>query len=125
MSEEQYVYLIGVGSQEDWQAGRGSLYFIEDRCGERAMPVFTTPEGVEGHIEANFNRPEAHMQMLESIAGMPYHAKPLTEGRFIIMPVTHELVIEAALRAGIDYLVRDPRPGREQEILRLTEEEES
>ena len=124
MSErEEYVYIIGVTSSEDWGEGRGSLYYIEDRHGERAMPVFTTPDAVERHMAANFGAPQAHMEMLESLAGTPGYVEPLTAGRFIVMPVTHELLIEAALRNGMDYLVRDPRPGSQQEILRLTEEQ--
>ena len=119
MSKE-YMYIIRVGSLEDWERGLGSLYWIEDRKGERCMPVFTTREGVERFIEANFSRPESHMQMLESIAGTPSHAEPLTAGRFVIMPVDEDLLIRTALRMGIDYLQRDIRPGAEQEILRLS-----
>ncbi len=116
--EEVLLYIIGVGNEQDWEAGRGSLYYIEDRNNERAMPTFTTPERAENFIEANFNKPEAHMQMLESISVL--HAPALTGGRFIIRPVAHEQLDQAAARVEADYLVRDPRPGPNQEIMRLS-----
>jgi hypothetical protein len=37
----------------------GSLYLIEDRNGEIALPIFTTPEGVQSFVDANFGTPEA------------------------------------------------------------------
>jgi hypothetical protein len=57
------------------------------------------------------------MQMLESIGVS--HAPPLTEGRFVIMPLGYEQVAEAALTIEADYLVRDIRPGPNQEIMRV------
>jgi hypothetical protein len=120
MDSEQLMYIIGVGSSADWERGRGSLYWIEDKSGEHVLPVFTTPEKVKRHIEANFDRPESHMQMME---GLPLrNVGPLTEGRFIIMPVSYETLARTALEQGIDYLVRDPRPGAQQEVLRITAE---
>ena len=41
------------------------------------------------------------------------------EGRFVIMPLKTTGVAKAALIADVDYLIRDPRPGDQQEILRL------
>ena len=115
--QEPLLYIIGLGNEKDWEAGRGSLYYIKDENGEKCVPVFTTVEGVQGYIVANFNLPEAHMDMME---GMPKsHIRPLTEGRFIIMPLPSEQVIRAAAMVGADYLMRDPRPGSEQEIMRL------
>lgn len=38
----------------------------------------------------------------------------------MVMPLGIEDVVEAALRADVDYLTRDPRPGEQQEILRLS-----
>jgi hypothetical protein len=116
--EQEYLYIIGVGSTEDWEARRGSFYYIEDRNGEKAMPVFTTAEKVEKHIDANFNTPKAHMDMLESIPES--HLETLTEGRYIIMPLDTEGVAQVAATIGADYLIRDPRPGDEQEILRFS-----
>ena len=103
--EEPLFYIIGLGREEDWEAGRGSLYYIDDSRGERCLPVFTTGEKVQEYMEANFGRPEAHMDMLESVPET--HVGPLTEGRFIIMPLTSEPVLRAAAMVGADYLVRD------------------
>jgi hypothetical protein len=119
VEHEDYQYIIGVGTVADWEAERGSLYYIEDKNGERAMPVFTTRQRAEDHARANFDAAEAHMQMFE---GLPVsHIPPLTEGRFIIMPLQIEDVVRTALMADVDYLVRDPRPGDQQEMLRLKE----
>jgi hypothetical protein len=110
-------YVIGVGGTEDWEAGRGSLYHIEDRNGEKALPVFSAPEKAEEYGRANFDAPEAHMQMLETLPAS--HVAPLTASRFIVMPLYREGLAKAALLVDADYLVRDPRPGREQEIMRV------
>jgi hypothetical protein len=118
MQENEYLYVIGIGVQADWEAGQGSLYYIEDRNGERAMPVWTTAEAAERYAEANFGPPEAHMAMLESVGAAS--ATPLTEGRFVLMPFATDGLARAAAIVGADYLIRDPRPGGEQEILRLT-----
>jgi hypothetical protein len=114
------LHIIAAGGPEDWEAGRGSLYYIEDRNGKTALPVFTTAERAEAFVQANFNTPEAHMQMLESAGAS--HASPLTAGRYMIMPVRAEGIALAARRVDADYLVRDIRPGSQQEILRLDEE---
>jgi hypothetical protein len=44
MEQGDHLHLIGVGTSEDWAAGRGSLYYIEDKNGEKCLPLFTTPE---------------------------------------------------------------------------------
>jgi hypothetical protein len=119
MTKPTYFYLIGMGNEQDWQAGRGSIYYVEDRNGEKAVPVFTTSERVQKYIVANFGNPQAHMDMIESLPKS--HIQPLTEGRFSVIPLKADgvaQVVAAMLEA--DYLVRDPRPGDEQEILRLT-----
>ncbi len=116
--EQEHLFVIGLGSREDWQAGRGSIYYIEDRKGEKAMPVFTTPEKVKQYVSANIHVPNAHMDMLESVPES--HIEPLTEGRFIVMPLDAEGVARAATMVGADYLIRDPHPGDEQQTLRLT-----
>ena len=60
------------------------------------------------------------MQMLESLgATAELHAKPLTQGRFIVMPLDSKTLAKAADAVRADYLVRDLRPGEEQEVLRL------
>jgi hypothetical protein len=121
----EYVYIIGLGSQADWDSGRGSLYCIEDKNGETVLPVFTTPERLKAYGRANFDTPEAYMQMLESLgANVDTHAPPLQAGRYIIMPVDNKALALAAATIDADYLLRDPRPGTEQEILRLPKREE-
>jgi hypothetical protein len=117
MEQGDYLHLIGVGNSEDWEAGRGSLYYIEDKNGEKCLPVFTTPERVASYVRANFGAPKAHMDMLESLPAS--HVGPLTEGRFLIMPLDTEGVAKAAAMIDADYLLRDPRRGKQQEILRL------
>ena len=125
MEQGEYQYIIGVGSTEDWNAGRGSLYWIEDKNGERALPVFTTPEGAGEYIQAHFGTPAAYMQMLEGLgANAETHARALAEGRYIVMPLAHDGVALAAYQIDADYLIRDPREGGEQEILRVPKAEE-
>jgi hypothetical protein len=49
------------------------------------------------------------------------HIPPLTEGRFMVMPLGIENVAKAEAMADADYLIRDIRVGDQQEILRLKE----
>lgn len=117
--QEGYQYIIVVGTPADWDAGKRSFYYIEDKNGEKALPVFTTGERAEQFARANFESAEAHMQMFESLPVS--HIPLLTKGRFMIMPLGIEHVAKAAAMADADYLIRDPRPGDKQEILRLRE----
>ena len=117
METEEHLHVIGMGSEADWEAGRGSFYYIEDKNGEKCIPVFTSPERADRFAQANFDNPEAHMQMLESIGVV--HAPALTSGRFIVMPLHAEGLARAAARVEADYLVRDPRPGDQQDIMRV------
>ena len=119
MDQSEYLHVIGIGGPEDWETGRGSFYYIEDRNSEIVLPVFTTGEAAEAHVEANFHIPKAHMEMLESVPVS--HVGPLTEGRYVIMPLDKWGVARVAAFLDADYLLRDPRPGSEQEILRFSE----
>lgn len=116
--EGEYLYLIGVGNLEDWESGRGSLYYIEDRQSKKALPVFTTPEKIEEYARTNLNSPGAHMSMLESL-GAASTSAPLTDGRFSLFPLKPDMVARAAASIQADYMIRDPRPGADQEIIRL------
>src|SRR5215211_1691160 len=117
METEEHLHVIGMGSEADWEAGRGSFYYIEDKNGEKCIPVFTSPERADRFAQANFDNPEAHLQMLESIGVV--HAPALTSGRFIVMPLRAEGLARAAAMVEADYLVRDPRPGDQQDIMRV------
>jgi hypothetical protein len=60
------------------------------------------------------------MEMLESLgATTETHARPLTEGRFAIIKVDSQALRQAAARVRPNYLVRDLRPGEDQEVLWL------
>jgi hypothetical protein len=37
MEQGDHLHLIGVGNLEDWAAGRGSLYYMEDKNGEKCL----------------------------------------------------------------------------------------
>lgn len=80
MTEQQeYQYILAIGSPADWEAGKGSLYYIEDKNGEKGMPVFTTGERAREFARIISGSAEAHMQMFESVPVS--HIPPLTEGR--------------------------------------------
>jgi hypothetical protein len=117
MGSKETYYIIGVGDVEDWEKGQGAFYYIEDRNGERCLPIFSTPEKAEGYAKANFGQPQAHLSMLES--GGPTSSAALTGGRFSLMPVDTEPLAGAAAAVDADYLVRDPRSRPTQETLRL------
>jgi hypothetical protein len=117
--QKEYQYILAMGTPADWDEGKGSLYYIEDKNGEKALPVFTIGERAEEYARINFESAEAHMQMFESVPVS--HIPPLTEGRFMVMPLGIENVAKAEAMADADYLIRDIRVGDQQEILRLKE----
>ena len=119
MQQGEYLYVIGLGDAEDWKAGRGGFYYVEDGKGARALPVFTAREWAEGYVADNLRVPDAYLSMLESAGTVG--AEALTEGRFVMMPLSPGGAVKAASAMGVSYLIRDPRPGGKQEILRLTE----
>ena len=114
--EQEHLYIIAIGSEEDWRAGHRSAYCIEDGGGERALPVFTTLEGAERYINENFSNLDAYMQTFES--AVKQRTVPLVAKRFTAMQLDTPRVAEIAVAVEADYLLRDPQPGPEQEVLR-------
>lgn len=78
MKDDILYYAIGLGDQEDWEAGRGSLYWIEDPNGEHALPVFTTPEGASSYWKANSGVRE-RLQMADTTTTPTTHQGPLLQ----------------------------------------------
>ena len=120
MEPGEHLYIIGLGDQEDWQAGRGRLCYFEDEDDKVALPVFTTSEKAKGYARDHLGAPEAHMDMLESLgATAESDARPLTEGRIAIIKVDSQGLQRAAASVRPNYLVRDFRPGEDEEVLWL------
>jgi len=118
MTKGQDSYWICfAGWEQDFEEGCAGLHYVEDWRGERCLLVFSTRGKAEKFAEKNFNTPQAHMMMMETLPES--HQAPLTGGRFGVGQLDNKDIIEAALDAGIDYLVRDLRPGTEQEVIRL------
>jgi hypothetical protein len=116
MKDDVLYYVIGLGGREDWEAGRGSLYWIEAPNGEHALPVFTTPEGARSYWTANSGVRE-RLEMADTTPTT--HQGTLLQNRITLMPLNERAMALAAKGVGADYLIRDPRPGAEQEILRI------
>ena len=53
METEEHLHVIGMGGEADWEAGRGSFYYIQYKNGEKRIPVFTSPERAEEHAREN------------------------------------------------------------------------
>lgn len=117
MEQGKYLHVIGVGNPQDWEAGRGCVYYVEDRNGEICIPVFTTPERASGYIDTTLQSPEAHIGMLGSVPVS--HLNPLMEGRFVVLPLDAQGLGKWAAAVSADYLVRDLHPGEVQEMLRF------
>ena len=122
MMDDELLYVIGLGGREDWEAGRGSLYWIEAPNGEHALLVFTTKEKALDHWGAN-SEVRDRLEMADSASLPTTHQGPLLQNRITVMPLKVEGLALAAARVRADYLVRDPSgaTGTEQEILRLNE----
>ena len=96
MKQGEYLHVIGLGNVEDWEVGRGSVYYVEDRNGEICVPVFTTPERASVYIETTLQSPEAHMEMLGSVPVS--HLNPLMEGRFVVLPLDASCVVRFEIK---------------------------
>jgi hypothetical protein len=105
MEEQYFHHIIGLGNWEDWEAGRGSYYYIEGRNGETYLPVFTTRERADSYIQSSLDTPRAHREMLERM-GITY-APPMTAERYLVMMFSPEGVAKAAASVGANYLARD------------------
>ncbi|MBA3424594.1 MAG: hypothetical protein H0U04_08630 [Rubrobacter sp.] len=116
--QDELLYVIGLGGREDWEAGRGSVYWIEAPNGEHALPVFTTPEGAHKYWEANSGVRE-RLELADSTPTT--HQGPLLQNRITLLPLDGKGLALAAARVDADYLIRDIQAGAEQEILRLDE----
>jgi hypothetical protein len=78
--------------------------------------LFTTPEGAHAYWTANSGVRE-RLQMADTTPTT--HQGPLLQNRITLLSLDEKGVALAAKRVRADYLIRDPRPGAEQEILRL------
>ena len=78
MKDDVLHYVIGLGGLEDWEAGRGSLYWILAPNGEHALPVFTTPEGASSYWKANSGVRE-RLQMADTTTTPTTHQGPLLQ----------------------------------------------
>ncbi len=50
--ENELLHIIAMGHEEDWKRGLGSLFYIEDKHGESAYPVFTAAELADKFVQA-------------------------------------------------------------------------
>jgi|SRR5215212_2471485 len=119
MQQGEHLYAISVGDPTDLQVGGGSLYYILDDSGEKGLPVFSDLRHAERYVEANVLDPDAHLAYRMGGAA-PDHVRALAEGRFALKRLEAEQVPQAVASVGADYLIRDARPGQQQEeIVRL------
>ena len=104
---DEILYVIGVADRQDWEAGRGSLYWIKapNRRARRVLPVFTDPEQAKRHWEANSSVRD-RLDMADSVATT--HQGPLLQRRIVVMPLNAKGLAMAAARVKADYLIRDP-----------------
>ncbi len=93
------------------------LHYFVDTDDEKVIPVFTSHEHLEEYVRANLNTAEGHLDMMEG--GDLTRARALSEGRFkgVLMDVSN--IAELAVDMEADWLMRDPRPGEQQEVLRI------
>lgn len=120
----EYLYVIGIGGREEWETGRGSIYYIEDKNHETALPVFETAEEAKRYAEIALNTPQAFMQMLESSeVGVGGDTSALMSGSTVIMPFGVEGIAKVAAQVDADYLVKGLLgPADEQRTLRFSKE---
>lgn len=120
MEQGQLLYVISVGNTEGWQEGHVNPYYILDDDGEKGVPVFSDLKRAERYVEAKILDPDAHLEHKLGDAD-PNYVRALAEGRFALIRLKVERVVQAAASVGADYLTRDARPGqRKGEVVRIT-----
>ena len=108
MEPEQNLHVIVLLDAEGRETG---LYYIEDRDGEKALPVFTTAGRVEDYLRAIFERrTEPHPSAIVDIM-RESQAPALTEGRFVVTTLGADALEEARAAVGAEYVIWDPPPG--------------
>jgi hypothetical protein len=71
--QSERLYVISVGDSRDMTEGRSFYYYIEDKNGEKALPVFTARGGAQKYISNNLRGAKAHLDMLESVGAERAH----------------------------------------------------
>ena len=115
-NERLWAIILGDSIEREDVDGLDLHYFV-DTDDEKVIPVFTSPERLEEYVRTNLDTPEGHMDMMEG--GDLTRARALSEGRFagVLMDVND--IAELAVYIEADWLVRDLRPGEEQEAWRV------
>lgn len=94
------LYVIGIGPDEDFEAGRGKVY-TEARDNGRALPVFYSHEGLERYALSLAHDPDASPSLARAFSGGRY--------RMVALEDLGELARLAAL-SGVEWIVWSPSP---------------
>jgi hypothetical protein len=118
MAENERLWALIVGDFVERGDMVGiELHYFVDTDDEKVIPVFTSHERLEDYVRTDLNTPEGHLDMMEG--GDLTRARALSEGRFkgVLMDVND--IAELAVEMEADWLMRDPRPGEEQDVWRV------
>lgn len=117
----QTVFIIVLDLTDDRGTGRAGYYYIEDGNGLRALPIFTSGEGVIRYAQTNSAALGDQMDTMEDLP--TGHTGKLTDGRFVVLELVYpEELAEVMEEVEPDYLVRNPMPGERQEVMLLSDE---
>jgi hypothetical protein len=102
------LYVIGIGAQEDFEAGRGKLY-IEERDNGRGLPVFYSHEDLERYVR--------------TVVAEDLDADPSSEasalfgaGRYRMVAVEGlEELVSLAAYSSVEWLIWSLKPSGEVE----------
>ncbi len=118
MADNERLWAIVVGDViERGDLVGFELHYFVDTDDEKVIPVFTSPERLEVYVRTALDTPEGHLDMMEG--GDLRRARALTEGHFEGVLMDANDIAELAVEMEADWLMRDPRPGEEQEVWRV------
>jgi len=120
VSEDETLWVINVGSSvEQGENLQLRVHYYIEANGQKVMPVFSTREKAADYTHTDLRENvRAHMDMLE-VSGDLEAVRALTEGHFTGLRITVSSIMEVAVQLEVDTLVRDPRPGGEQEFIQV------
>ena len=114
MEQARRCYIIGIGTNEDFDTGHAAVY-VEDRRGERVLPVFFAPEPLERYVEA----------LIADSASGPETVAQLRAGHYRVLELegSPELA-DIAMWIGADCIAWSPATSGGGQIYRIPDSPE-
>jgi len=117
-NKQKYYYVIGTGNPEDVESC--AWCYIEHDKGFNVIPLFSTPEKAERHIDGSLQHPSAYMEGLESIGiSNPKVLESYQDDQFFVAALDMEGLAKLMVQLETTTIVLDAEEGKVNPTLRL------